>query len=79
MSSLKSARKKRLITQKALAHALGRSQSFVAKYESGELLLDVVIFVRICRLLGLNPTKVIAPVYPKLLPLEADRKYGYSE
>ena len=79
LSVLRNARKKRLIAQKALAHALEKSQSFVAKYESGELLLDVVVFVRICYLLGLRPEKVLAPIYPKVPPLEAGRKYGYSE
>jgi transcriptional regulator with XRE-family HTH domain len=76
---LKQARKKRRITQKALAMALQRSQPFVAKYEMGELRLDIVEFVRIARLLGLNPAKVLKNVAPELQQLESDRKYGYSK
>jgi transcriptional regulator with XRE-family HTH domain len=75
---LRRTRKKQRITQKALAAALGRSQPFVAKYEMGELRLDIVEFVRIVRLLGLNPAKVLKDVAAALQPLESDRKYGYS-
>jgi transcriptional regulator with XRE-family HTH domain len=76
---LRRARKKQRITQKALAKALGRSQPFVAKYEMGELRLDIVEFVRVARLLGLNPAKVLKAVAADLQPLEGDRKYGYSD
>jgi transcriptional regulator with XRE-family HTH domain len=76
---LRRTRKKRRITQKALATALRRSQPFVAKYEMGELRLDIVEFVRIARLLGLNPAKVLKDVAPDLQSLEGDRKYGYSD
>jgi transcriptional regulator with XRE-family HTH domain len=79
LSVLKQERKKRRITQKALAKALKRSQPFVANYEMGELRLDIVQFVRITRLLGLNPAKVLKDVAADLQPLESDRKYGYSE
>ena len=74
---LRQARKKQRVTQKALAAALGRSQPFVAKYEMGELRLDIVEFVRIARLLGLSPAKVLKDVAVDLQPLEGDRKYGY--
>jgi transcriptional regulator with XRE-family HTH domain len=76
---LKRTRKKQRITQMALAKALRRSQPFVGKYEMGELRLDIVEFVRIARLLGLDPAKVLKGVAADLQPLESDRKYGYSE
>ncbi|MCL2872979.1 MAG: helix-turn-helix domain-containing protein [Betaproteobacteria bacterium] len=76
---LKQARKKQRITQKALAKALRRSQPFVAKYEMGELRLDIVEFVRIARLLGLNPARALKDVAANLQPLESDRKYGFSK
>ncbi|MDR0251096.1 MAG: helix-turn-helix domain-containing protein [Burkholderiales bacterium] len=79
MDILRRTRKKQRITQKALATALGRSQPFIAKYEMGELRLDIVEFVRIARLLGLNPAKVLKGVATDLQPLGSDRKYGYSE
>jgi hypothetical protein len=34
--------------RRTLAHALGRSQSFVTKYESSRRRLDIVEFDRIC-------------------------------
>lgn len=76
---LRRTRKKQRITQAALARALRRSQPFVAKYEMGELRLDIVEFVRIARLLGLNPAQVLKSVAADVQPLESDRKYGYSE
>lgn len=42
------AREARGLTQADLARALGRSQSFVSKYEVGERRLDVVDFVLVC-------------------------------
>ncbi|AHJ74787.1 helix-turn-helix domain-containing protein [Kosakonia sacchari] len=57
--ALKRARKERGITQAQLAEALGRPQSFIAKIESGERRLDVVEFVHLARLVGIEPSKVI--------------------
>jgi transcriptional regulator with XRE-family HTH domain len=53
------ARKTARITQAALADTLGRPQSFVAKYESGERRLDVAEFVGIARALGADPFKLL--------------------
>jgi transcriptional regulator with XRE-family HTH domain len=43
------ARKDANFTQVALAEALGKPQSFVAKYENGERRLDVVEFILVIR------------------------------
>lgn len=42
------------LSQIELAKLLGRSQSFVSKYESGELRLDLVELNLICRALGIS-------------------------
>lgn len=56
---LREAREEAGITQVALAKRLRKYQSYVAKYESAERRLDVIEFIRICRVLTLEPTKVI--------------------
>jgi len=53
------ARKAARVTQAALAGTLGRPQSFVAKYESGERRLDVAEFVGIARALDADPFKLL--------------------
>ena len=47
------------ITQQEVASAFGRPQSFIAKLESGERRLDVVEFVRLCRLLNIEPASIL--------------------
>ena len=42
------------LTQAELAKRLGKHQSFVSKYESGERRLDVVEFVAVCEALGVE-------------------------
>ncbi|AXD12165.1 helix-turn-helix transcriptional regulator [Salmonella enterica] len=54
ISALKQARVRRNITQTAIATALGRPQSFIAKVENGERRLDVVEFIRLAQLLGMD-------------------------
>ena len=56
---LKDARKKRKLSQQAVADQLGRPQSFVAKYEGGERRLDVVEFVEVARVLGMDPVRLV--------------------
>jgi len=46
------------IRQQALATKLGRPQSFIAKYESGERRIDVIEFIAITRALGADPLKL---------------------
>jgi transcriptional regulator with XRE-family HTH domain len=47
------------MTQAEVALRLGRPQSFVSKYESGERYLDVVEFVEVCAALGASPMDAI--------------------
>ncbi len=51
---LREKRKGAGLSQIELAQRLGRSQSFVSKYESGELRLDLVELNLICRALGVS-------------------------
>lgn len=59
INALKKARKEKGITQAQLAEALGKPQSFIAKVESGERRLDVVEFVHLAHMVGLEPSTVI--------------------
>lgn len=54
-----SARKDAGLTQQQVADQLGKPQSFVAKYEGGERRLDIVEFVEISRVLGVDPKEAI--------------------
>ena len=56
---LRAARKGAGLTQQALAEKLGRPQSFVAKYESGERRIDVVEFVALARALDVSPVALL--------------------
>jgi transcriptional regulator with XRE-family HTH domain len=58
LSLLVEARKAKGLTQADVAAALGKPQSFVAKYENGERRIDVVEFVDIAAALGV-PTATI--------------------
>jgi transcriptional regulator with XRE-family HTH domain len=53
LSLLRRARQQLGITQTELAGRLGRPQSFVSKYESGERRLDLIELRRVCKALGL--------------------------
>lgn len=53
------ARKSKRLTQVALAERLKRPQSFVSKYERGERRLDVIEFLEVTRLLGIDPYKFL--------------------
>lgn len=56
---LVAARKKAGLTQAQVAEALGRPQSFVAKYEGGERRLDVIEFILVARALRVDPMKLL--------------------
>ncbi len=51
---LREAREQAGMTQTELSKKLGRSQSFVSKYEVGELSLDVLELRIICRAMGVS-------------------------
>ena len=50
------------MTQDVVAKKLGRPQSFVSKYESGQRRLDVVEFVEVSKAIGIDPAEVIEQV-----------------
>lgn len=59
IKSLREARINNRITQEELASAFSRPQSFVAKVESGERRLDVVEFIRYCRVVNVDPASIL--------------------
>ncbi len=68
-SLLVSVRKAAKLTQIDVAERLGRPQSFVAKYETGERRLDVLEFLDIVTALDADPRLLVA----KLLDPPAER------
>jgi transcriptional regulator with XRE-family HTH domain len=56
---LAEARRQAKITQVALAKRLGRPQSFISKFESGERRLDVIELLDIADVLKLDPMRII--------------------
>jgi transcriptional regulator with XRE-family HTH domain len=48
------------VSQAELSARLGRPQSFVSKYESGERRLDVVEFLEVCEALKADPKLIIS-------------------
>jgi transcriptional regulator with XRE-family HTH domain len=60
MEILKAGRRAADLTQQGAATKLGRPQSFVAKYETGERRLDVVELIEVCEVIGLDPQHLIA-------------------
>lgn len=57
--ALVEARQSKGLTQTEIATRLGKPQSFVSKYESGERRLDVVEFLEICQALSIEPSSII--------------------
>jgi transcriptional regulator with XRE-family HTH domain len=53
------AREKAGLTQQVLAKRLGRPQSFVAKYETGERRIDLIEFLSIARTIGTDPVRIL--------------------
>lgn len=57
--ALIAARKNQKMTQSTEAEQLGKPQSFVSKYESGERRLDVVEFCIIAKILGTSVNEIL--------------------
>ncbi|MCR6631491.1 MAG: helix-turn-helix transcriptional regulator [Magnetospirillum sp.] len=65
MALLAEARKGKGMTQAEVAIALGKPQSFVAKYENGERRIDVVEFVDIATVLDIEPNEIFSRLRQK--------------
>ena len=52
--------------QKTLAKKLGRSQSFIAKYEAGDRRIEVTEFVAISRAMGADPVALLRKLLKKI-------------
>ena len=59
---LAEARKSAGMTQEELSEQLRRDQTWVSKYEAGRQRLDVIEFLRIGAVLGLDPAIVIKQI-----------------
>jgi transcriptional regulator with XRE-family HTH domain len=59
---LREARKNAGMTQDQLDRRLGAYKTFVSKYEKGDRRLDVVEFIAVAEVLGVEPEEVIAAV-----------------
>lgn len=66
-SLIVAAREKSGMSQADVSARLGRPQSFVSKYESGERRLDVVEFIQICMVLEVDPQVIVAAVQAKVV------------
>ena len=61
VTQLRSARLQHGWKQKELASKLGKPQSYVSKYETGERRIDFIETVRIARVLGLDLAALVPP------------------
>ena len=58
------ARQSRLLTQLEVASRLGKPQSYISKYESGERRLDVIEFLQVCNALNIKPISILRRLDP---------------
>lgn len=73
---LKELRRERAgLTQVELSQALGRPQSYVSKYETGERRLDYVEVVEICRAIGVDMSE-LNETYAARAEVEAARFFS---
>ena len=62
LEQLVAARNAANLAQQEVADLLGKPQSFVAKYESGDRRLDVVEFLEIADLIGFDAVKILKKI-----------------
>lgn len=56
------ARKEAQLTQESVAKSIQKPQSFVAKYENGERRLDVIEFIIVTRVIGVDPCTILRKI-----------------
>lgn len=56
------ARKSAQLSQAALAQKLGKPQQFVSRYELGERRLDIVEYIDVARLVGIDPLSEMSAI-----------------
>jgi transcriptional regulator with XRE-family HTH domain len=65
---LVAARKRAGVRQAELARRVGKTQTFVARFEAGQRRIDTIEFLALCEIIGLDPLKVVR----KLLKVEGE-------
>lgn len=65
-SLLKDMRTRQGIRQQELAETLGRPQSYVSKYESGERNIDLIELIEITKALNIEPEVAISDLVSRL-------------
>lgn len=68
------ARKEAQLTQASLAKSLQKPQSFVAKYENGERRLDVVEFLIVTRVIGVDPCSILRKMEQQISEVSREEK-----
>ncbi len=68
------ARKEAKLTQATVAKSLKKPQSFVAKYENGERRLDVIEFLLVARVIGIDPCDILKKVEQELSDKSCEEK-----
>lgn len=68
------ARKEAQLTQASLAKSLQKPQSFVAKYENGERRLDVVEFLIVTRVIGVDPCSILRKMEQQISEMSHEEK-----
>ena len=64
------------MTQRQLADAVGREQSFIGRIETGQRRVDLVEWIGICRACGVEPVTEIAALVQKIAHMVPRRKRG---
>lgn len=64
------------LNQRQLAARLGKNQSYVARFETGERRLDLVEFFWVCKALGVTPEKTAATIMKEIARAESAEAKG---
>jgi transcriptional regulator with XRE-family HTH domain len=56
---LVAARKQAGIRQAELARRVGKTQTFVARFEAGQRRIDTIEFLALCEIIGIDPLNVV--------------------